>query len=357
MTDLEKCRSLGWLKANPCLDSVFSQKSKDFSISNLLAQLDRARITEKLYQLECHGISHAVGREAFHRKGDIGLSLRECDNTCGQGCMHGVMEGAFFKENLDGKLKHMTPKQLREKVKTFCAQVEKPGKSLDDVFKCYHGLGHAILYVYQELPQSLTACNVIEPGYARDSCMTGVFMENSSGFNTDKNSFIKDNDYLFPCSEVEDAYKASCYSMHVPNMFRRGLSVKQVVEECKKAKQYASICIGSLGMEMSTRVTTGDFKTASDVCIDLAGEYKGNCILHLTGSVVTSGDFGRKKMYEFCRSLTQVQHKKYCLNGIFQVARGHLDIPADMLYNECLAEKFDVTTCQEARMQARIKRS
>jgi hypothetical protein len=285
--------------------------------------------------MECHGMTHSVGREAYRRTGQIHDAMNLCDETCGQGCIHGVMEGAFFKENKSGSLNHLTPKQIRAKLQNFCAKTLLPGTKQEDTYKCYHGLGHALMYVYQELPRSLDACNTIEQTYATRACKSGVFMENATGFNTDKNYFQKEGDYLYPCSEMKDMDKEVCFSMHVYNMLRRGLSLEQVPAECMKAGDYTPSCMGSLGMEMSYMVKMGEFEKPRHICEDLAAPHTKSCINNLAGSAISTGEYARQRMYDFCSTFKQVENSYSCFELTQNISTRYMGHDQEVIFQEC----------------------
>jgi hypothetical protein len=331
----KECRAKGWKNANPCLDQIYATSSASYTISRLLSDLDRARAIDPLFEQECHGMTHSVGREAYRRKNQIHEAMATCDDTCGQGCIHGVMEGAFFKDNADGTFKHLTPKQIRAKLQDFCEKTLLPGSTQENTFKCYHGLGHAVMYIYQELPPSLAACDTVEHPYAVHSCKSGVFMENATGFNTDKNYFKRTGDYLFPCSIVADKDKDVCYSMHVNNMLRQGLSFEQVPPECKKAGTHGHACMGSLGMEMSYIVKMGKYERPRHVCEDLAAPYTDSCITNLAGSAISTGDYGRQKMYGFCSAFHGEINSRTCYRIIQSISTSYMGHDPKKIYAEC----------------------
>lgn len=345
--EIKNCRSLGWKGANPCLDKIYTHRSDAYTIKELLDNLDSARSTDKLIEYECHGMSHSIGRESFRRTQQIHEAMAMCGDVCGQGCIHGVMEGAFFKDNADGSIKHLTPKQIRDKLNNFCDVVKiNKNATREDIYKCYHGLGHALMYVYQELPGSLEACNTLDDGYPRDSCKSGIFMENASGFNTDKNYFQKEGDYLFPCSEMKDIDKPSCYVMHVGNMLRRGLAFEDVPRECNKAGSFARYCFGSLGMEMSYLVKDKQYERPRHVCEDLSGDMGPYCVLHLAGSAISTGQYGRLRMYDFCNSFHLQNARKKCYMIIYDISVNHMGEDEQKVHDECVNTVNDTSYCK-----------
>ena len=46
----------------------------------------------------CHSIAHYIGGDTFLRSRSIEDAMSKCTNSCGAGCIHGVIGGAVLKD-------------------------------------------------------------------------------------------------------------------------------------------------------------------------------------------------------------------------------------------------------------------
>lgn len=54
--------------------------------------------TPEVIRLNCHSIAHYIGRETFEKSKTIEDAMQSCSNSCGMGCIHGVIGGAVLKD-------------------------------------------------------------------------------------------------------------------------------------------------------------------------------------------------------------------------------------------------------------------
>lgn len=66
-----------------------------------------------------------------------------------------------------------------------------------------------------ELFESLGTCDVLVDGWERDRCYSGVFMENLMAEDdpSHPSKYLKPDQRLYPCTDVEERYKTRCYEM------------------------------------------------------------------------------------------------------------------------------------------------
>jgi plastocyanin len=113
----------------------------------------------------CHDPAHVAGRLTYELMGEE--AFRECGSECHSGCYHGATE-AYFKE-------HGT-NNLSKNLNTLC------GDELNGFFshQCIHGIGHGLMaWASYDIFEALKSCDLLDS--RRDSCWTGVFMENIVG--------------------------------------------------------------------------------------------------------------------------------------------------------------------------------
>ncbi len=255
----------------------------------------------------CHNQAHKAGRLAYELHGDE--SFRLCSAECHSGCYHGATE-AYFRE-------HGT-KNLSENLNILC------GNELNSFFshQCIHGIGHGLMaWTNYELFDALENCNLLTE--RRDSCWTGVFMENYVGglAGDGHTSRFLNNDPLYPCTIVDDQYKSSCYFLQTSRMIQIfGADFRKVADACLKAPEaYHASCFASMGRDVGG-VNHENPKGAIAACMHAPqGALRIEC---LNGAVQDSfwDPTGQDAALEFCRELTIAEEKRACYATIFERA-------------------------------------
>ena len=253
-----------------CFDKYFRDYLKISETKKILTELDKLQTKDANIRLFCHEIVHAIGRETFQKTGTVSDSFSACDQTCHSGCYHGAME-RFLRGDTGAKFgtsdrTHVGEEEIKAKVVSACDNNDP----VNFRFQCLHGLGHSIVYTLNyNLFKSLSWCDNLKGGWNQSSCWGGAFMENITASDKSKR-FLSKTDYHFPCSVVEEKYKNDCYVMQTSRMFEMGLSVNQVIEECKKDSGQRLRCMQSLGRDKSNDARAGDPAEVSKICAMLA---------------------------------------------------------------------------------------
>ncbi|MBV9159659.1 MAG: hypothetical protein JO019_03650 [Candidatus Kaiserbacteria bacterium] len=146
----------------------------------------------------CHSLAHGIGHAAFEKYKDFGTAMQYQDDVCGAGYLHGVIE-RVFKSSTD----------IDRDMDTIC----KPYTSEVFLQKCYHGVGHGLMYYTDnDVTKSISMCGEYKSNEFKIACSEGVFMEN---FGTDENdhesAFLNADNPSFPCTQQNTFYKGSCY--------------------------------------------------------------------------------------------------------------------------------------------------
>lgn len=260
----------------------------------------------------CHNSAHRAGHFAYEIYNEESFKL--CSGECHSGCYHGATE-AYFRD-------HGTA-DLHKNLNLLC------NSELNGFFthQCIHGIGHGLMaWTNYELPEALTSCDLLSQG--RESCWTGVFMENIVGGLSksdvdkggDSEHFTKylSDDPQYPCNTVEAKYKGACYFLQTSRMMQLYYGdFKRIADACSKAEQpYQSSCFGSMGRDVggsNPHNPEGSIIACSNVP---EGNYRIDCLL---GAVQDSmwDPTGQDDALKFCRLLTKKEEKNGCYNTIF----------------------------------------
>ncbi len=224
---------------------------------------------------DCHLRAHQFGRMSYEELGDevLKLNLPECHS----GYYHGAIE-AYFKKNGTADLQAKLPQICPNTLNFFFDH------------QCLHGLGHGLMaWSNYDLPATLEYCNLLPAeGTDRNSCRTGVFMENLIGSLNDSpeakeiGHFTKyvSEDPQYPCDIVKDEYKSDCYFLQTDRMYALSKTGWQgVVDGCLKApatSQYS--CFGSMGRTVSGNNRGQHDKTLAACLLAPAGQLRDACI-------------------------------------------------------------------------------
>ena len=227
------------------------------------------KATEWRVGQDCHNAAHRVGRIAFEEFGPAAFVI--VGHDCQAGALHGAMEALFAARGTA---------RLAEDVAAVCSASE-------DSFvmhQCLHGVGHGIMaWTSYELHDALGLCDVLPSRPNRESCYSGVFMENVvgglSGLMGHQTTFLSADDPHFPCDVVALAYVPSCYfyqTSHMKTVFRGDLQMVAIA--CAEAPENAQyLCFASYGRDVGA-ATRGTPEAAVELCSYVASRHRASCI-------------------------------------------------------------------------------
>jgi hypothetical protein len=316
--------------------AIFS--SHDALYSYVKAYGPRAT-TERLHELsasfgDCHESAHLAGRYSYEVYGEESFKL--CSSECHSGCYHGATE-AYFKE-------HGTA-NLEANLNTLCSSELNGFLS----HQCVHGIGHGLMaWTSYDLPEALEGCNLLS--LRKDSCWTGVFMENivgglakadieKPGADSDAavhfTKYLSD-DPLYPCNDpkLDEKYRGSCYFLQTSRMLQIfGTNFEKVGDACATAPAlYQRSCFESMGRDVG-----GTFRKDAPGAIAACGNAplgsaRTGCIV---GAVQDSfwDPSGEQDAIGFCKLLTLKAEKDACYDTIIGRA-------PDVLISKAAREAF-----------------
>jgi hypothetical protein len=304
-------------------ETVFSDYDRLYSY---VKKFGTARAMQHLHGLSarlgsCHDAAHRVGRYAYEISGNE--AFQTCSAECHSGCYHGATE-LFFKVNGTA--------QLNENLPTICSF------STNDFYshQCVHGIGHGLMaWTNYELPEALAHCDVLESPIGRESCYTGVFMENvvgtlGEGAEGHFTNYLNDDPH-YPCSLVDEKYKGACYFFQTSRMMTLlAGDFTKIAATCLTApEQFRGHCFGSMGRDVGG-THRGDPAGSIAACQSApAGTYRNDC---LSGAVQDTfwDPAGQGVALSFCALLHEADEKDRCYNTIFERAPQVLTSAAEL---------------------------
>lgn len=257
---------------------------------------------------DCHQAAHRTGRLAYEVYGNEAFRL--CSSECHSGCYHGATEAYFKDRGTDN---------LQENLKTLCSD------ELNGFFshQCIHGIGHGLMaWTNYDLPEALKSCDLLDT--RKDSCYTGVFMENIVGGLAPQDGHVSkylNNDPQYPCTEVADQYKFSCYFLQTSRMLQLyGSDFKKVADACAAAPAtYQRSCFESMGRDVGGTFRDNP-KGAIDACSHApAGSDRIGCLVGAAQDTFWDPS-GEEKALAFCRTVQDPTEKGACYDTIFSRA-------------------------------------
>lgn len=225
---------------------------------------------------QCHQFAHEIGRAAGDRYGDVAEAYSRGDDFCASGYYHGVIEEIA---------EQMGVENLLDDVESVCAGPKEDKAYGLAHYNCVHGLGHGLMAVTNvELYESLEGCDAYTDSWERESCYGGVFMENIMARNSPHHTtrYLRDDDPLYPCTEVDDIYLNQCYTMQTSHALTVvGFDYAQVFDLCldPAVEPYQAACLESLGRDVSGN-NTALLEGTLDLCMSGPNEFaQQHCII------------------------------------------------------------------------------
>ncbi|HEY1266099.1 MAG TPA: hypothetical protein VGH16_02505 [Candidatus Binatia bacterium] len=270
---LKECLARQAPGSDECLDVLFRGELEKHPPAELLKSVHQYEEDDAGLRLACHPVVHALGREIFRVKGNIHDAFLACDQTCHSGCYHGAVE-RFLRGDSKAPARHVTESEIVRKAPTACdVTVERRV-----YFQCLHGLGHALMFFTEnDVDTSLKGCDALSGAWSQESCYGGVFMENVVSALSDQRK-VSATDPQYPCNQVAEKYRRSCYWMQTSRMQEMGLNEQQQFDECAKAGWFAGDCAQSIGRDLSNLSRTGESATAAAACESVSDDARRACI-------------------------------------------------------------------------------
>ncbi len=197
VTDWDCIKKTAWI----ILDSTSTKDFMDFLTSSG---------APVVIQNNCHAIAHVIGAMTFDRSTGMESALATCSNTCGAGCIHGVIGAAVLRDlgepYSSENIEHASIATIEKIWERYC----KNGNPM-----C-HAVGHILYISTQSFTGATQSCENISTGEHRESCYNWVFMQGAGGesewlFSDPQSPQKLVDDLSYPCSLVQDDQLHACF--------------------------------------------------------------------------------------------------------------------------------------------------
>ena len=151
-----------------------------------------------------------------------------------------------------------------------------------------------------DLERALTGCESLRTTWEQTSCDGGVFMENFSSSYGVKSRWLRDDDLLYPCTEVLEKHKLYCYLQVTDRLLSAtGYDWQRTAKECARAEAaWRATCFQSFGRSASG-TARDDTAQLVRLCSIPQGGDRAECVYGAARDRV-SNDAGPKRATAFC---------------------------------------------------------
>lgn len=258
-----------------CYQARYQNLVKDSGVDAAFAELKDEYEKNGFVKSQCHQLTHVIGRAALNLYGDLPSTYGRGDNFCWSGYYHGAMEAVVANIGAD---------KILEEANTVCADLGEHQKYSFYHYNCVHGLGHGFMGVLaNELFESLQTCDTLKDEWEKSSCHGGVFMENIMAQNNPSHpsKYLKAEQPLYPCTDVETKYKIECYKMQTSYALQtQGYDFAKVFDLCSTVEDdFRPTCYQSLGRDASGNSVSDVAKTKETCGLGEDYEARSNCIV------------------------------------------------------------------------------
>lgn len=210
----------------------------------------------------CHQLAHEIGHMGFKKYRDVTDAFTHGDPFCWSGYHHGVLESYVADVGYD---------RLPSTMNAICESMPGRDRYSFDYYNCVHGIGHGLMAITgDDLRASLGLCDALTGSWEKRSCYGGVFMQNTINEDFGEHgSDFKADDPAYPCDDVAERYKESCYLTQTSHMLvALGRDFSKVFAACAAIpdRAYLDTCYRSVGRDASGSTVSDVLKTR-DICL------------------------------------------------------------------------------------------
>lgn len=256
------CRQKDGTEQRACLKSFLGELADQDGPETAIKVLQDLYVENAVAKGFCHQLAHEIGHAGFRMYGDVAEAFVHGDPFCWSGYHHGVMESYVAAVGYD---------RLPSAMNGICENMPGRDRYSFDYYNCVHGIGHGVMAITgDDIRDSLSLCDALKGSWEQHSCYGGVFMQNTinEDFGEHGSDFRKD-DPAYPCSDIAEKYKESCYLTQTSHMLvALGRDFSKVFAACAAIpdKQYLDTCYRSIGRDASGS-TVSDKEKTRDICL------------------------------------------------------------------------------------------
>lgn len=263
----------------------------------------------------CHMFAHTLGGVLYEKSDSLNEALGSCTDACSSGCYHGAAE-SYLVERIQSGDSASEEALLSELHGIYQCGPDASPECVTRTAHAMHGAGHALMFVLNnDLPKSLALCDSVENARA---CYSGVFMSNylSLEDSTHPSLYIRTDDPLFPCTELSERYRESCYENQTTFFFDE--EVEPNVALCEQVPSaYRDLCLRHVANKKIQKIT--DSVLLAEVCAVIPNTYpRHRCIENIVDRLIERKSDSATDVTAFCTSLTGAE-KDTCVarNGLY----------------------------------------
>ena len=281
-----------------CYQERYQVLVKGSGVEAAFTELKSEYDENEFIKVQCHQITHVIGRAANDVYGDIPSTYNKGDNFCWSGYYHGAMEAAVAK---------IGPDAILDEADTICDPLaEGDQKRSFYHYNCVHGLGHGFMGIQNnELFTSLEVCDTMTDDWERESCYSGAFMENIMAKDNPSHPSkeLRADEPLYPCTDAKKRYKPQCYLMQTSYALEtQNYDFASVFELCGAVEsEFRPTCYQSLGRDASGNSVSDVDKTNANCMLGEDYEARSNCVIGAVKDFI-SYYHGDTEARELCES-------------------------------------------------------
>lgn len=277
-----------------CFDEFYRGLTQKYGPAGAFVDLKQRYPEDDFIQADCHPLTHAIGQVAAGFYDTVSEAYLNGDSYCWSGYYHGIMEGVVEKIGLE---------KLPGELDKICADIPGRAEYTFDYYNCVHGLGHGIMETSgDQVFDSLKTCDILTGEWERQSCYSGVFMENIIADGAyHQTGFLRPEEPMYPCTAVEDRYKSQCYLGQTSYALKvTNSDYEKVFGLCAGLEpEYRDICNQSMGRD-GVSLAWRDPAATKDTCWIAEDENdRKNCIVGAVKEFI-SYDHATATALKFC---------------------------------------------------------
>lgn len=289
-----------------CLQTYYQGLVDKYGVDVAFSDLKKRYGIDPFVVTDCHPITHVIGREAVTLYPTLSQAYQHGDSFCWSGYYHGVLEGI---------VKNIGKANLPAKMDSICADI--PGKATYnfDYYNCVHGLGHGVMELSgDDVFGSLKQCDNLTGAWEKQSCYSGVFMENVIVFGRDGSSpDLKPDQPLYPCTAVDEKYQFQCYLGQTSFVLQEnGGNFAATFKACDGVGTYRDVCGQSAGRDAANYANHDGERTMTTCNLGGNEEDISNCTIGAVKEFI-SYYHAIDQANTYCNLLSE-PYKTTCLN-------------------------------------------
>ncbi len=282
----------------------------------------------ELLSNSCHSIAHSIGAQTFDRSSGIENALTKCSNTCGAGCIHGVIGTAVLRDlgepYSSENIEHASIATIEKIWERYC----KSGNPM-----C-HAVGHILYISTRSFTGALGSCENISTGEHRESCYNWVFMQGVGGesewlFSGPQSPHTLVDDLSYPCSFVQNDQLHACFH-YLPLVQSQFFKLKNLHDPQERDRMADKVC------EKFPMPGRGD-------CFEGIWFFVNNTVFE---------DEIQVDIYKRCEGLQTISDREACTRGIVWHYMYRAEYTPLIAYCEGITEAPRRVTCYDAMFDA-----